>query len=306
MGKIAFLFAGQGAQFPGMGKDLYEKSPLAKAIMEEAEAVRPGTINQLCDESFAELNQTKNTQACVFLMDYIAAKLLEEAGIAPEAVAGFSLGEIAALTFAGSFSFEEAFDLVVKRGEYMQACGDAHPGKMAAVLRPDFEQLAKLTEEYGVYQANINSPAQISVSGSVEKMDVFMEALNKEGVRYKEIAVSGPFHTPYMEEAGKKLVDVLAKMDVKAPKIPVYANMTGLPYSQDPEEIRKMVSLQVSNSVLFKDTLENLEKEGFDTYLECGPGKTLTGFVKKTVQGQAATVGNYDALTQAVEQFGGK
>ena len=305
MGKIAFLFAGQGAQYPGMGRDLYEKSELAKKIIDRADEIRPGTRMQLLDESFAELNETKNTQVCMFLMDYIAARLLMEDGIKPQALAGFSLGELAALTVSGTFDLEDAIRLVSKRGEYMQECGDKNPGKMAAVMRPNLEELSILCKEYGVYMANISSSAQVSVSGARERMDSFMKALSDKGIRYVEIAVSGAFHTPYMAEAGKKLYEELKTIKVEAPKIPVYANLTGCEYPSDAEEIRTMLSGQVSGSVLFKDVLENMSREGIDNYIECGPGKTLAGFVKKTVTGFVSSVGNMDGVMSAVERYGG-
>lgn len=285
MEKLALLFAGQGAQFPGMGKNLYEENQRAREIFNQVEEIRPGTIKQICDETFDDLNSTKNTQICVFIMDYICGQLLLESGLEPEALAGFSLGELAALTVAESMSLDEAIKLVIARGAYMQECSDKYPGKMAAVIRPDEGALKELCEKTGVYMANISSAGQISVSGQADKMDFFMKEADELGIRYVQVPVSGAFHTPLMEEASEKLRLELEKIDFKEPKYKVFSNMYARPYPTDSVSIRDMLARQITSSVLFRDSLNNMSDIGVDTFVECGPGKTLAGFVKKTLKG---------------------
>ena len=200
MGKIAFLFAGQGAQYPGMGKSLTEISPKAASMFELADSIRPGTSRQCFEGDPAELTQTANTQPCVFTVDLAAAYALEEAGVHADVAAGFSLGEMAALTFAGSFSEKDGFSLVCRRGELMQEAAQEHPSAMAAVLKLKDETVEQLCAGFpDVYPVNYNCPGQLVVAGGTEHLEQFCELAAEAGGRAKKLAVGGGFHSPFME-----------------------------------------------------------------------------------------------------------
>lgn len=302
MGKIAFLYAGQGAQYPGMAKDLYEEIPEVKELLDAAEAIRPGTLSQMFAGTEEELKRTDNTQPCVFLADLAAATALRAKGIKPDVVAGFSLGEIAAIAEAGVLDAEDAFRLVVSRGARMQAASHTIEGSMIAVLRMDAGELRGLCAEYGVYPVNFNCPGQIVVSGEKERVDALKAVLTEKGTRFVELAVGGPFHTPYMKEASEGLREDLAKLPVTAPKLPLYSNRTAQPYPDDAESIRNTLAEQICNSVLWEDTIRNMAEAGVDTFIECGPGKTLAGLVKKTLSGVTiCSVGDVAALAKVTE-----
>lgn len=282
--KTAVLMAGQGAQFPGMGKELSENSSLAGEIFAHAEALHPGVIHMLTDPEYKELNDTSNTQIAVFLMDYVCAELLKQEGIEPDVYAGFSLGEIAALAAAEAMSFEDAIRLVTFRGRFMQECAIKYPGSMVAVIRPDEKKLSELCIKDQVYMANISSAQQISVSGSRTNMDAFREDAKKEGLRFVDVAVSGAFHTPLMREASEKLGKILAETSFSAPKVPVYSDVTAEIYPKEAEGIRKLLQQQIISPVHFRDILHSMQRSGVENFVECGPGHTLTGFVRKTLK----------------------
>lgn len=284
MGKIAFVFSGQGAQFPGMGKSLYEASPAAKAVFDMAEAVRPGTMQQ-CFEGPAEaLNRTENTQPCLFCVDLAAANALEEAGANPDALAGFSLGEAAALTYAGSFeSMETGFRLVCKRAEAMGAAAEKYPSAMAAVLRLPNETVENLCLPFQqIYPVNYNAPGQLVVAGSAEEMDSFCARVTEAGGKAVPLKVSGGFHSPFMAEAAESVKSELEQMAFNLPRLPVYANLTARPYEGD---LKTLLYKQVKNPVRWQETVENMAADGVDTFIEVGAGKTLCGLIKKIIKG---------------------
>lgn len=282
MGKIAFVFSGQGAQYPGMGQSLCEASPAAKFVFELADSLRPGTSSQCFSGTVEELSVTKNTQPCLYCVDLAAAKALEENGVRADYAAGFSLGEVAAAAFAGIFTDKSGFEFVCRRAEAMQKAAEENPGSMAAVLKLTNEKVEELCGKFTrVWPVNYNCPGQLVVAGESGQLKEFQELVKAEGGRAAPLAVSGGFHSPFMESAASELEDVLANIALGRPRLPVYANFTAKPYSDNAKEL--LVS-QVKSPVRWQETVEALAAQGVDTFLECGPGKTLCGLIKKTIK----------------------
>lgn len=302
MGKIAFVFSGQGAQYPGMGESLCGISPAAKGVFDLADSIRPDTSAQCFSGTAEELSITKNTQPCVYCVDLAAAKALEEAGVRPDFAAGFSLGEIAALTFGGVFTPEAGFDFVCKRAQAMQQAAEENPGAMAAVLKLPNEKVEELCGEFSqVWPVNYNCPGQLVVAGEPGQLAAFQAKVKEAGGRAAPLAVSGGFHSPLMESAAGKLQEALEGMSLKAPFLPVYANATARPYEGD---MKAQLVRQVKSPVRWQETIEALAAEGVDTFFECGPGKTLCGLIKKTVKtAQAYQVQDAETLKAALEAF---
>lgn len=288
MGGVAFLFAGQGAQHPAMGVDLIEASPAAARVFALADEVRPGTTEQCRSASKEELSQTENTQPCVFAHDLAVAEALRERGVVPAACAGFSLGEVAALTFAGGLGVRAGFELVCERARLMAAAARRHPGGMRAVIKLDAPQVERLAAQAGAecWPVNYNSPQQTVVAGSPDALHVLDGLVKEAGGRAMRVAVSGAFHSPYMDEAAEGLTAYMA--EGKAPSatgVPVIANMTAEPYPTDLHAAAGVLAGQVCHAVRWVDTLQALRDQGIDTFVEVGPGKTLTGLVKRTLSG---------------------
>ncbi len=300
MGKIAFVFAGQGAQYSGMGQSLCEASPAAKAVFDAADKLRPGTSEQCFAGTAEELSITKNTQPCLYCVDLAAAKALEEAGVTPDYVAGFSLGEIAALSFAGVFSEEQGFDFVCKRAEAMQKAGEENPGAMAAVLKLKNEQVEELCAGFEkVWPVNYNCPGQLVCAGEKSQIEAFCGKVAEAGGKAVPLAVSGGFHSPFMESASQTLREVLEPMELSEARVPVYANYTAQPYDGSAKEL---LTQQVKNPVRWQETVERLVELGVDTFIECGPGKTLCGLIRKTAKGvKTLNVQDGETLQAALE-----
>lgn len=282
MGKIAFVFSGQGAQYPGMGQSLVQCGPAAQAVFDLADSLRPGTSAQCFSGTAEELSITKNTQPCLYCVDLAAAKALEERGVRPDYAAGFSLGEAAAVTFAGILSEQAGFDFVCRRAAAMDEAARRNPGSMAAVLKLPNETVEALCKEFTqVWPVNYNCPGQLVVAGEKEQLAAFQQKVKEAGGRAAPLAVSGGFHSPFMEDAARELDGFLAGAEFRPGRLPVYANFTARPYGDDP---RSLLVAQVKSPVRWQETVEALAGEGVDTFFECGPGKTLCGLIKKTLK----------------------
>ena len=279
MGKIAFVFSGQGAQYSGMGKELYDASPAAKAVYDMADSVREGTSKQCFEGTTEELCKTVNTQPCVFTADLAAAYALVEKGITPDCVAGFSLGEISALAFSKMLSDEEAFRLVCRRGELMDKAATENPGAMVAVMKISPQQVEEVCSQFDkTYPVNYNSPAQTVVATTSETVEDFCEAVKNAGGRAKQLAVSGAFHSPFMADAAKGLGEYMENIDFSDPQVQIYSDYTAKPYEGD---YKALVRAQVENPVKWQTIVENMVADGVDTFIEVGVGKTLTGLIKR-------------------------
>lgn len=279
MGKIAFVFAGQGAQYAGMGESLYGASAAACTLYEKAEALRPGTMEQSFHGTDEELKQTANTQPCLYLVDLSAALALSEAGIRADAVAGFSLGEVAALAFAGVYSPEDGFAIVTKRGAQMQKAAEQFDTGMTAVMRLAPEEIEAIAKTFDhVYPVNYNAPGQTVVSGSKAELEPFKEKITEAGGKCIDLAVSAAFHSPYMEEAGARFYEDIKDYAFAPASIPVYTNQTGLPTTTYTAEQLKE---QIYHPVLWSKTVRNMIADGFTDFIEVGAGKTLSGLIKK-------------------------
>lgn len=298
MDKIALLFAGQGAQYPGMGKDFYETVPAAAEVFDQLEQQRPGTMQQCFYGSKEELSFTINTQPCLFAVDYAIAKAVQNSGISVAAVAGFSLGEIPALAFAGLLDLPQAFQLVCRRAELMQQAAEQNPGSMQAILKLTADEIAALAESYAqVFPVNYNSPEQTVVAGQPEQLKRFASAVKEAGGRAVPLAVSGAFHSPYMDEAAHGLRDYVQQLQVQDGWCPVYANRTAQPYTV--QSTQELIASQVNHPVQWVKTIEQMVQDGVDCFIEVGPGKTLSGLVKKiTAAAQVYKVESLSDLEQ--------
>ena len=282
MGKIAFMFPGQGAQYVGMGQDFYEQIPVCKEMFELASKAGGLDVPALCFEENEQINITEYTQIAMLAAEVAMLKAIEEKGLKPDVTGGLSLGEYGALAASGVMSAEDVFKVVRKRGIYMQ---EAVPngGAMTAVLGLDTATIEKICEETTgtVTVANYNCPGQIVITGEESAVQAAAEKLTEAGAkRCVPLKVSGPFHSAMLTGAGEKLAKELENVEIHDIQIPYIANVTA-DYVTDKNQVKSLLQKQVSSSVKWQQSIERMIADGVDTFVEIGPGKTLSGFMRK-------------------------
>ncbi|WDV45509.1 ACP S-malonyltransferase [Clostridiaceae bacterium M8S5] len=286
MGKIAFIFSGQGAQYSGMGKEFYENYEESKNIYERASKVLGYDIAKMCIEGTQEeLNKTENTQPAILTTSVAILEILKKKGIKADVVAGLSLGEYSALVASESLEFEEAVSLVRKRGKYMQEAVPQGKGTMAAIIGLDKDDVNKICEdvkEIGIAEiSNLNCPGQIVIGGETESILKAMELSKEAGAKKViQLKVSAPFHTSMLKPASDKLNEELENVEIKELKLPVVSNVTA-DYVIDKNNVKELLTKQVMKSVLWEDSIKKMIKDGVDTFIEIGPGNVLKGFNRK-------------------------
>lgn len=282
MSKIAFIYPGQGAQVCGMGQEFYEQTEIGKQVFDLATGLLGFSVPELCFTENERLDITEYTQAAMVTTSIAMTKVLESRGVKPDVTAGLSLGEYCALYAAGVMSEADAIATVRQRGILMQEAVPVGQGAMAAILAMDAAAIEEVIAGIdGVQIANYNCPGQIVISGRKEAVETACEKLKEAGAkRAIMLNVSGPFHSRMLTGAGEKLATVLEQVEVHTPVIPYVANVTAA-YVTDAAEVKPLLTKQVSSSVRWQQSVEAMLKDGVDTFIEIGPGKTLAGFMKK-------------------------
>ena len=284
MTKTAFLFAGQGAQKLGMARDLYDQYPIVKETFDTASRVLGYDLRDLIDHDEEKLNQTRFTQPAILTTSVAIYRLLVEKGLQPDMVAGLSLGEYSALVAAGSLDFEDAVALIAKRGQFMETAAPAGTGKMVAVMNTDValieEACEKASDKGYVKPANYNTPAQIVIGGDVVAVDAAVDYLKEAGAkRLIPLNVSGPFHTALLQPASEKLALELETVDFQEFQIPLVGNTEAK--VMEKEQIKSLLARQVMEPVRFYESIDTMKELGLTKVIEIGPGKVLSGFLKK-------------------------
>lgn len=311
MGKIAFLFPGQGAQYVGMGKELYDNFEEFRHIFEKATALLGYSLEEVCFNSEEEfLGRTDNTQPALLAVSIATLQVLKANGIECDIVTGLSLGEYSALVCSGVVTFEDALQLVQKRGKYMQKCADETKGTLAAIMGLSLEKveeiLLSVKNEGIISVANLNCPGQIVIGGEYSLVEKAMKLCEENGAkRVLMLKVSGAFHTGLMEEASVKLEEEFKKVNINDRTCNVVMNFTGDFLSED-DNLVEMMKMQVKSTVKFEESIRKLVENGVDTFVEIGPGKVLSGFVKK-IDRKLVTLNieNIESLNTTLEKLRG-
>jgi [acyl-carrier-protein] S-malonyltransferase len=309
MTQLAFIFPGQGSQQVGMGAELAQTYPVADAVFQEADAVLGRKLRQLCFEGpEADLKQTENTQLAILTCSVAALRVLKECGVVPSAVAGHSLGEYSALVAAGVIDFADALHLVHARASFMADAGKMQQGTMAAILGMETAQLQELcdTAEGVVNIANYNCPGQLVISGEVDAVNQVVSLASAEigARRCRLLPVSGAFHSPLMESAQQKFQPVLDSVMLHPPEIDIVMNVTG-EHTTDTDDIKHLLFQQITQPVQWKKTLLTIAKTRITNYVEVGPGKVLSGLVKRTLPDSiSSNVEDVDTLSRVIDEYG--
>ena len=303
MTKTAFLFAGQGAQKLGMARDLYDQYPIVKETYDQASRVLGYDLRDLIDQDEEKLNQTRYTQPAILTTSVAIYRLLVEKGLQPDMVAGLSLGEYSALVAAGSLDFEDAVALIAKRGQFMETAAPAGTGKMVAVMNTDValieEACEKASDKGYVKPANYNTPAQIVIGGDVAAVDVAVDYLKEAGAkRLIPLNVSGPFHTALLKPASEKLALELEKVDFRDFQVPQVGNTEAKVMEKN--QIKSLLARQVMEPVRFYESIDTMKELGLTKVIEIGPGKVLSGFLKKIDKNIEALAVEDEASLQAL------
>lgn len=285
MKRVAFLFAGQGSQYEGMGKDFYENFNESKEIFDIANEELGFGVTDICFKNIDnKLNKTEFTQPCIVTTNMAILKVLNSFGVKSDISCGLSLGEYSALINDGMISFRDAVKLVKKRGKFMQEAVAEGIGGMVAVLKlskDDIKEIIENANAFGIVEvANYNSPNQTVISGENAALDKAIEFIKEKGGRAVRLNVSAPFHSSMLEVAANNLYEELKNIDIKKPNKTVLSNSKGINYNSE-DDIKEILKDQVKSSVLFIDNIEYIKKQGVDIFVEIGPGKVLSGFVKK-------------------------
>lgn len=311
MGKTAFIFSGQGAQYVGMGKNLYDNFSTARRIFDEADEVLKEKISKLCFEGPNEkLQETVNTQPAILTHSVACCFVLKEEGVIPDVVAGLSLGEYSALVASESLEFSQAVPLVKKRGKFMQEAVPIGKGTMAAILGLEREQVIKICElastEGVVEAANFNCPGQIVVAGEVKAVNKAVNLAKAKGAKKAVmLPVSAPFHCSLLKPAADNLAKELENVVIKDSKIPVVSNVNA-DYTNEGKKVRELLIKQVNSPVLWEDCIKKMINSGVDTFVEVGPGKALSSFVKKIDKTlKVSNVEDTESLYNTIKNLGG-
>ena len=305
MAKIAFIYPGQGAQKPGMGKDFYENSELAKAVYDKASELLQIDMKALCFEENEKLDLTEYTQAALVTTCLAMTKVVEERGLKPDVTAGLSLGEYCAISVAGGMKEEDAISLVRKRGILMQNTVPVGEGAMAAILGMDASAIEEgIKDIEGVSVANYNCPGQIVITGETKAVEKAAEILKEAGAKRAVLLnVSGPFHSPMLKQAGEELAKEMEKVEMEPLQIPYVTNVTA-EYVTDIRETKKLLAEQVAASVRWQESVERMIAEGVDTFVEIGPGKTLAGFLRKIDRSvKVYNIGTWEDVDKVVPEL---
>ena len=302
--KLGILFAGQGAQKPGMGKSLYDNLVESHHIFARGETVCPDIIKRCFDMEQSQLNQTVNTQPAIFTVDMAAYYAFLTLGLKVHGAAGFSLGEYAALTAAGVLDFETALGLVCRRSEFMQRQGEETPGSMRAVIGISAAEVESFIEEVNsptLQAVNYNCPGQTVVAGDLDSLNRFGELCTQKKIRVLPVPVSGAFHSVLMAPVAKELENIFTGISFGQPQFPLYSNVTARPYGQ---EIPKLLASQTAKPVRWEQIIRNMMADGCDTFIELGQGTTLSGFLRRIDKDVPCyAISDYDSYLSVKEQF---